>query len=182
MKKIIFLVLFVFLACPAWAQEVFVNSGVTRDAIAAPPHSNGESPTDRTSESTQRSVSPISMRDTSRTTIAMGLLARYGGIQAYSIRGCLSLSGSGLMHISIRSSLAVRDDLRGCAWLGDYFQRHRNLVRLKPFSAPDASQLHYCPAQLQYPFSYLRDRLCARSQALGGISVQTSSEHTGLQQ
>jgi hypothetical protein len=32
MKKTIFLVLFVFLACPAWAQEVFVNSGVTRDA------------------------------------------------------------------------------------------------------------------------------------------------------
>src|SRR5512135_694782 len=53
--------------------------------------------------------------------------------------------------------------LRGCARLGDYFQRHHNLVRLKPFSTPDASQLHYCPAQLQYLFSYLRDRLSARS-------------------
>jgi len=32
MKKIIFVVLFVVLACPAWAQELFVNGGVTRDA------------------------------------------------------------------------------------------------------------------------------------------------------
>jgi hypothetical protein len=31
MKKIVFLVLFVILTCPAWAQEIFVNSGVTRD-------------------------------------------------------------------------------------------------------------------------------------------------------
>jgi hypothetical protein len=31
MKKIIFLVLFVILTCPAWAQEIFVKSGVTRD-------------------------------------------------------------------------------------------------------------------------------------------------------
>ena len=32
MKKIIFALLFVVLACPAWAQEIFVNGGVTRDA------------------------------------------------------------------------------------------------------------------------------------------------------
>jgi hypothetical protein len=31
MKKIMFLVLFVILTCPAWAQEFFVNGGVTRD-------------------------------------------------------------------------------------------------------------------------------------------------------
>ena len=31
MKKITFFVLFVSLACPAWAQEIFVNSGATRD-------------------------------------------------------------------------------------------------------------------------------------------------------
>ncbi len=32
MKKIVFVALLVILTCPAWAQEIFVNGGVTRDA------------------------------------------------------------------------------------------------------------------------------------------------------
>ena len=101
MKKIIFVALLVVLACPAWAQELFVNGGVTRDAKTGTTALQWSVTYGQDlGKYAAFSFSYIN-RGINRITIAMALLPRSGGAHPSLIRGYPSLSASGLLLMLI---------------------------------------------------------------------------------